>query len=154
MGKKAGLFEEAKRLYVQEGLTLATIAQKIQVSQQSLVKWKAEGEWENWRAKYIKSEDHFSDVLNDLKKKLVLKALEDPAPQNIYALCRIVAVLKPSAAVELKKIEEEEKKKSSPEDMKKALDMTLEEIYGIKKDGEIGRRGDAEKKIEGEKSGE
>jgi transposase len=145
MGKRAALFEEAKRLYVQEGKTLAAIAEQIQVSQQTLVKWKAEGEWESWRAKYIKSEEHFSDVLNELKKKLVLKALEDPAPQNVYALCRIVAVLKPSAAVELRKIEEEEKKKSSPEDMKRALDMTLEELFGIKKDAETAGRGDAAK---------
>jgi hypothetical protein len=134
MGKKAGLFEEAKRLYVQEGKTLVIIATQLQVSQQTLVKWKAEGEWESWRAKYVKSEEHFSDVLNDLKKKLAMRALEDPQAQNIYALCRIIGVLKPSAAIELRRIEEEEKKKASPEELKKALSMALEEIYGIKEE--------------------
>lgn len=60
MGKKAALFEEAKRLYVQEGQTLASVGQKLGVSQQTLVGWKAEGDWEAWRAKFLKSEEHFS----------------------------------------------------------------------------------------------
>lgn len=132
MGKKAALFEEAKRLYVQEGKTLAAIFEQLNVSQQTLVKWKQEGDWETWRMNYIRSEEHLDQVLNELKKKLALKALEDPQPQNIYALCRIVAVLKPAAAVELRKIEEEERKKTTPEEAKKALAQTLEELYGVK----------------------
>lgn len=132
MGKKAALFEEAKRLYVQEGKTLAAISEQLQVSQQSLVKWKQEGEWETWRTQYVRSEEHFDGVLNELKKKLAMKALEDPQPQNIYALCRIVAVLRPSAAVELRKIEEEEKNKASLEKKERTLKETLEEGFGVK----------------------
>lgn len=85
-------------------------------------------------------------MLNELKKKLALRALEDPEPQNIYALCRIVAVLKPSAAVELKKIEEEEKRKKTPDELKKALSLTLEEVYGIKDETENRRNGETEQK--------
>ncbi len=131
MGKEAALYDEAERLYVEDGKTLEEIGNTLQVSTTTLSKWKSKGDWADQRARYLKSERHFKDVLNELKKKLANRALEDPTPQNIYALCRVIAVTRPYIAEELKKIEAEEeqrKKRGLTPDM---IKLIKEEILGV-----------------------
>ncbi|MDY7036744.1 MAG: hypothetical protein SV375_11360, partial [Thermodesulfobacteriota bacterium] len=78
MGKKAALFEEAQRMYVQEGATLEEISRRLDVSVTSLSIWKNEGMWQEARMRYLKSEQHFSGLMEELKSKLVIRALENP----------------------------------------------------------------------------
>ena len=72
--------------------------------------------------------------MEELKYKLAVATLKDPNPQNVYALCRIIAVLKPSAAVELRQLkkEEAEARKKSPEEVQKIIQEVLENYYGVK----------------------
>jgi len=135
MGKMAAYYEEAQRLFVQEGKTLSEIAQILKdVSERTLARWSSEGEWMRKRKEYLRSEEHFSQILQELKYKLAVAALSDPNPQTIYALCRVIAVLKPSAAVELRQLEKEEAegKRKSPEEIQRIIAETLENYYGIK----------------------
>ena len=134
MGKTAVYFEEAQRLYIQEGKTHPEIARQIPVSERTIQRWSKLNDWPEKRKEYLNSQKHFSEILKELQQKLAEAALKDPNPQNIYALCRIIAVVKPSSAVELRNIEKEEteSKKKNPEEMKKIIDETLENYYGIK----------------------
>ena len=133
MGKRAAYYEEAMRLFTQQGKTLAEIAAMLPVSTRSLAKWSTEGNWPKRRMEYLSSEQHFTDILNELKLKLALQAQEDPDPQNIYALCRIVAVLKPAAAVELRRLEKEEKENATltAEEKLARIQEALSSVYGI-----------------------
>lgn len=133
MGKFAALYDEAERLYVQDGKTLEDIKKTLQVSTKTLSQWKKDGEWDEQRKRYLKSERHFKDILHELKHKLAVKALESMNPQDVYALVRVVAASKPYIDVELKKIEEDEKKGMSKEDMKRLAEEILESEYGIKR---------------------
>ena len=135
MGKMAAYYEEARRMFVQEGQTISEIARELKdVSERTLQRWSAEGEWAEKRKEYIIKERKLNDILEELKYKLAIVTLDDPNPQNVYALCRIIAVLKPSAAVELRQIEKEEAeaKKKSPEEVQKIVQETLENYYGVK----------------------
>jgi hypothetical protein len=70
-----------------------------------------------------------------IKLRLAEQLMEtEPDPQLIYALTKGLAVLKPSAAVELKKIEkaEEESKDLSPEEKRDKVREAIEGIYGIR----------------------
>jgi len=131
----AAYYEEARRMFVQEGQTISEIARELKdVSERTLQRWSAEGEWAEKRKEYIIKERKLNDILEELKYKLAIVTLDDPNPQNVYALCRIIAVLKPSAAVELRQIEKEEAeaKKKSPEEVQKIVQETLENYYGVK----------------------
>jgi len=135
LGKMAAYYEEARRMFVQEGQTISEIARELKdVSERTLQRWSAEGEWAEKRKEYIIKERKLNDILEELKYKLAIVTLDDPNPQNVYALCRIIAVLKPSAAVELRQIEKEEAeaKKKSPEEVQKIVQETLENYYGVK----------------------
>jgi len=135
LGKMAAYYEEARRMFVQEGKTISEIARELKdVSERTLQRWSAEGEWAEKRKEYIIKERKLNDILEELKYKLAIVTLDDPNPQNVYALCRIIAVLKPSAAVELRQIEKEEAeaKKKSPEEVQKIVQETLENYYGVK----------------------
>jgi len=136
LAKMAAYYEEAERLFVQEGLSLREIARRLggEVSESTLARWSVGGDWMRKRKEYLRSEEHFAQVLQELKHKLALAALEDPNPQNVYALCRVIAVLKPSAAVELRQLEKEEAegRRKSPEEIQRIIAETLESYYGIK----------------------
>ena len=133
MGKRAAYYEEAMRLFVQQGKSLSEIATALPVSARTLATWSNDGNWSRRRGEYLSSEKHFNTILNELKLKLALKASEDPDPQNIYALCRIVAVLKPSAAVELRQLEKEEKENAAmtAEEKLVRIKEALNTVYGI-----------------------
>jgi hypothetical protein len=140
MVKNAALVEEAKQMYVQEGFTLAKLSSLLKVSKGSLIRWKAEEDWGKARAKYRASERHFVDLMNQIKYKLakrLLDNLNDPQkaadPQAIYSLSTIIRALKPSSAIELKKMEEEKKKEITPEEREDIINEALESIYGIKR---------------------
>ncbi|MDP8255130.1 MAG: hypothetical protein P9M14_05230 [Candidatus Alcyoniella australis] len=137
MGKTAAWYDEAQTLFVREGLSLAEISRQIGVSATTLSKWKAKGDWERLRKRYLESERHFSLMLQELKYKLGKKALETLHIKTIYALAYLIASTKPYAQRELKKIEKEEtdqdKRDLSPEEKQRLLDRILETEYGIKR---------------------
>jgi hypothetical protein len=137
---KAALFEEAERLFVQEGLSLAEIGRRIDVTPVTMSRWKKQGDWDTRRARYLASERHFIDIMHQIKKHLaekVLDDLQDPdadkntIPQSIYALSRMMAAVKPYSAAELKKLEEEEKKELTPVERERIIKETIKDIYGI-----------------------
>lgn len=139
MAKKVRFFEEAQQMYVQEGLTLAEISRRLDVSKTSLSYWKRDGDWGNARTKYLSSERHFADLMNQIKYNLAKKLLEElqdsekaANPQNIYSLATLIRALKPYSAIEIKKMEEERKRELTPEERQQIIDEALESIYGIK----------------------
>ncbi|MDP8256451.1 MAG: hypothetical protein P9M14_11945 [Candidatus Alcyoniella australis] len=133
MGKTAAWYDEAQTLFVREGHSLAEISRRVGVSATTLSKWKAKGDWERLRKRYLASEKHFALGLAELKNKLLNLALadEDPDPQKVYALAKIMAASQPYTNRELKKLEEDEKEKRSPEQLKELLQETLQRYYGI-----------------------
>jgi len=135
MGKLAAYYEEAKRMFVQEGKTLSEISGELtDVSERTIQRWSSENDWPQKRKEFIVNEKKVADILKELQYKLAIAALDDPNPQKVYALCRVIAVLKPPAALELKRLEQEEKdaQKASPEEMEKKIREMIEDIYGIK----------------------
>lgn len=89
--KKAALYEEARRLYVEGGQTLAAIGKALDVSPTSLVAWKKDGDWEADRRNFLVEQGCLRDVLRKIVRKMaeqILKDLEREQfdPQRIHAL--------------------------------------------------------------------
>lgn len=139
MGKKAAYFAQSERMFTEEGQTLTAISNELDISIQTLSKWKKGGEWDRKRARYLASQKHLSSMLGEIELKLAkniqadLEAGNDIDPQRLYALARLHAVRKPAAAIEIKQIEKEEKEGTdlSAAEKKELLDRTLRQIYGI-----------------------
>jgi uncharacterized protein YjcR len=73
MSKFSQLGLEAERLYVQKELTLKEISVLLGVSQQTLVKWKRDGNWEKKRIEYRRNPGTILETL----EKVLLRRLED-----------------------------------------------------------------------------
>jgi len=110
MSKKRALYQIAKVKYVVDGLSIAEIAMEMdgEVSERTLQRWSAEHGWPEKRGQYLATEDSDRELMQQIKRKLILKALETTDPQVIYALARLEAVMKPGAADRLREIEERE----------------------------------------------
>lgn len=139
MAKAAAVREEARRQYVQDGLTLEAIGEQLELARTTLTRWKDEEEWDKHRMKYRQQEHDIDAYVHKIKLRLARMLAEPdkddemPDPQLIYGLARAIAVLKPSAALELRQLEKAERDASAldPEErMQKAVEA-IEGIYGV-----------------------
>ena len=110
MSKKRAYYQIAKLKHVVDGLTIAEIAMELgdEVSERTLYRWCTDHGWEEKRKQFLLAENSDRELMQQLKRKLLVKALETTDPQVIYALARLEAVMKPSAAEKLREIEERE----------------------------------------------
>jgi len=135
MAKAAALVDEATRLYVEEGFSIAEIAGELKgVSQRTLEGWCAKYDWPERRSRRRHQENELDDYVRKIKLRLAGLLMEDEIdPQLIYALRSGLAVLKPSTAVELRKLDQEEKdmQTMSPEEKREKVKEAIEAIYGI-----------------------
>jgi len=129
MSKKRALYQIAKVKFVVDGLSLAEIAMELdgEVSERTLQRWCAEHGWAVKREAFYTSEESDRELMQQIKRKLLMKALETTDPQVIYALARLEAVMKPGAAERLKEIEEREAARE------RAAGLTPETIDEIKR---------------------
>lgn len=89
--KKAALYEEARLLYVEQGLTLAAVGKSLSVSPTTLVAWKKDGDWEADRRASLVERGCLRDVLRKIVRKMAELIFEELQrgqfdPQRIHAL--------------------------------------------------------------------
>lgn len=142
MAKKAELCAEAERLYVQEQLGQAEIAQRLGIAERTVRYWATEGKWGDRREKFAEVTSKTSEKLYHLIQTLTDKAVEkcqageEPSQSQLYFIGKMAPLL-----LKLQSYEE----KSSPvsdqepegEKPKQLSDGTIrrieEEILGIRR---------------------
>jgi len=130
--KKAALYEEARLLYVEQGLTLAAVGQSLKVSPTTLVAWKKDGDWEADRRAFLVERGCLRDVLRKIVRKLAEHVLDELTagrcdPQRVHALRSALSGL----ALEPSRIEAPEVVKDVT-DMAKASGLSDEVVSTIK----------------------
>jgi transposase len=58
----------AEKMYVEDGMTAKAIAEQLDVSEQTLVKWKKDGRWDDKRAEMLASPLIDADALSKINK--------------------------------------------------------------------------------------
>lgn len=124
MAKQAIYYEEARRLFVHEGLSIPIIYERFsgKVARRTLDKWKADGKWDEKKAEVVKVTEDIDKELIDVAKLAIKNVKEVMSPQNLYAMYKAIAALKMYQGV---KVLEEE---MSPKERKVLTGKTLEEI--------------------------
>ncbi len=98
--KKQILAETAANLYIEKFMTLETIAKQLNVSERTLRRWKAEGNWDEKRSEYLKSNTTFQEDLYSFGKKLLDSIMSDMSngkkvePSRLYTVTKIMNMLK------------------------------------------------------------
>lgn len=136
---KRAAYPDAERLYVQDQLTLETIAQKLDVSVRSLQTWKTEGKWDQKRKGFLETSQSWGDELFELARLLTTKnlnAVRDggaPEKEQLGFVVKIAAILDRS-----RKFEQAVTEKDDPEQAKrdklKDLKSRVNEMFGVNLD--------------------
>lgn len=98
--KKQILAESAANLYIEKFMTLENIAKQLNISERTLSRWKAEGNWEEKRFKHIQAKTTFHEDLCDFGKTLLesikvdMENSEKIEPSRMYTLTKIMNMLK------------------------------------------------------------
>lgn len=98
--KKQMLAESAAKLYIEEFMTLETIAKQLNVSERTLQRWKTEGNWNEKRSEYLKSNTTFHEDLYSFGKRLLDSIMTDMSngkkvePSRLYTVTKIINMLK------------------------------------------------------------
>lgn len=118
--KKQLLSETAEKLYIEKFMTLENIAQKLNVNERTLRRWKADDNWDEKRSEYLKSNTTFHEDLYNFGRDL-LKSIktdmdngEKVEAARMYAVTKIISMLKNVKNYEDKRTNE----KSMPETTK------------------------------------
>ena len=98
--KKQILAESASNLYIEKFMTLETIAKQLNVSKRTLQRWKTEGNWNEKRSEYLKSNTTFHEDLYSFGKRLLDSIMSDMSngnkvePSRLYTVTKIINMLK------------------------------------------------------------
>lgn len=127
MAKKAIYYEEAKRLFVNEGVSLDVIVGILgsKVSRKTLFNWKTDGDWDSQRQNYLKSTKDLREELLEIAKLAIKNAKAKATPHNVYAVVRAISALKQYEGVKL--LDEE----TTPKDRANITEKSLKEIHRI-----------------------
>lgn len=141
--KKQLLSETAEKLYIEKFMTLENIAQRLNVNERTLRRWKADDNWDEKRSEYLKSNTTFHEDLYNFGRDL-LKSIktdmdngEKVEPARMYAVTKIISMLKNVKNYEDKRTHE----KSMPETTKQeglsegVIREIEEKILGITHEG-------------------
>lgn len=99
MTKKRKYLESAEKLYMERGLTLAELAERVPVSYATLRKWKRDGDWDLKKQEFDLSRDGFHQELYELGRKFSTEIRKDfdegktVSPARLYALGRIMDIV-------------------------------------------------------------
>lgn len=124
MAKLAIYNDEAKRLFVQEGLSLDAIVGILanKVSRKTLYNWKIAGEWDKKRKDYLEQTRDMYEEIIEIARLTIKEAKANPTPHNIYAMSKAIAALKQYQGV---KVLEDE---TTPKERKGLTEDAVKEI--------------------------
>lgn len=137
--KKHLYFAEAERLYVTDQMTVEEITRHIPVSEKTVRLWKAEGQWDEKRVKFIQERTTVHEELYKLARNLMVSINQDiesgkeVSQSRMYTFVRLLPLLlkikqyEDIILAEKNKSEKDGKKGLSPE----ALDKIEQLIFGL-----------------------
>lgn len=97
MAKKAALYSDAERLYVQDQLTLEAIASKLGCGVRTLTNWKREGNWDEKRKNFLETTQSMHEELYELARLLTTKNLNkvregaEPEKEQLSFVVKVMA---------------------------------------------------------------
>ncbi len=124
MAKLAIYNDEAKRLFVQEGLSPDAIVGILgnKVSRKTLYNWKIAGDWDAKRKEYLEQTKDMYEEIIEIARLTIKEAKANPTPHNIYAMSKAIAALKQYQGV---KVLEDE---TTPKERKGLTEEAVKEI--------------------------
>lgn len=127
--KNAALYEEAKRLYVIEGISLDAIVELLQdkVARKTLYNWKSANNWDEQRKKYVEETADMQKEIREITKIAIREAKANPTPHNIYAVVKALSALKLMS--HLKDIDSDNEK--DKQISKETIDFIQKELLGL-----------------------
>jgi hypothetical protein len=140
--KRGAYYADAERLYVQEQLTLETIAAKLGLSVRSLQTWKTEGEWDRKRKGFQETSASWGEELFELARLLTTKNLNrvkentEPDKDQLGYVVKIAAILDRSRKFEQQVTEPKEDPAQKKAERLKDLRDRVNEMFGVDLDAE------------------
>jgi DNA-binding transcriptional MerR regulator len=140
MAKKNEHYAEAERLYVQEHLGQADIAERLGVSERTVRYWAQEGNWAERRGNFAEATGKTHEKLFKLIQSLTDKAIqsaesgEEPSQSQLYFIAKMAPLL-----LKLQGYEEAATDKAAPAEEKpkglteETIRKIESEILGIKR---------------------
>ncbi len=140
MAKKAEHYSEAERLYVQEHLGQADIAERLGISERTVRSWAQAGNWSDRRGSFAEATGKTHEKLFKLIQSLTDKAIqsaesgEEPSQSQLYFIAKMAPLL-----LKLQVYEEDTTTKSEPAEQKpkglteETIRKIESEILGIRR---------------------
>ncbi|MEG8946613.1 terminase gpP N-terminus-related DNA-binding protein [Rosettibacter firmus] len=128
--KNAALYEEAKRLYVNEGFSIDAIVEllKNHVSRKTLYNWKVANNWDDQRKAYQQENEDLQKEIKEIARIAIKEAKANPTPHNIYAVVKALSALKLMQGIQIIEDGNEEKVKNISKD---TIEFIQKEILGL-----------------------
>jgi len=138
VSKKDVFYNEAEKLYIQDQFTISEIESRLGVCEKTIRTWKAEGNWDEKKRKYLQEKSSFHEELYSFSRTLMKKIQEDwEAGERVdagrlYTLTRILPMITKVKDYEDIKLTKEKNniEKGLTEDLVKNIEK---EILGIEK---------------------
>ncbi len=127
--------DQAARLYIREGLTLAEVSARLEIPARTVESWSSKFDWGSRRKRFLSQDQEIGDLLEKMQLKLarLMTSGEPINPQEVYAYARAISVLNPPASIQLHELEkaEAEGQDLSPEEKVDKVQQAMETFFGV-----------------------
>jgi len=115
MSKLRVFYEEAQRLYVNDGFSLDAIVELLKgnVSRKTLFNWKTDHNWDDKRKKEIETTENFQVELKEIVRMAIDQYKAEPSAHNMFAIAKAISALKTLQGVRSAELPEESGSKST-----------------------------------------
>ena len=140
MTDKTLYLNEAERLYVYELLSMEEVASRLHITSRTVANWKAKGDWEIKKKRFLKSKQAFHEELYEFARKILrdiksdLENGEKVDTGRMYAFTKMLPLITKIKEYEdvATLMKEKDKQKESKGLTKEIIRSIEEDILGMK----------------------
>lgn len=140
MNNKNYLQSEAERLFIYEMYSITGIAQRLNISRNTVIKWKEQNDWSNKKREFLKSKQCFHEEMYEFARKLMrdiqtdIENGEKPDQARLFTFCKLIPMF--TKVKNYEDLTNEHKKEKKPKGLTPELIEQIErEVLGITPNG-------------------
>lgn len=140
MNNKNFLQSEAERLFIYEMYSITGIAKRLNISRNTVIKWKEQNDWSNKKRDFLKSKQCFHEEMYEFARKLMrdiqtdIENGEKPDQARLFTFCKLIPMF--TKVKNYEDLTNEHKKEKKPKGLTPELIEQIErEVLGITPNG-------------------
>ncbi|MFH2074785.1 MAG: hypothetical protein ABIJ57_05485 [Pseudomonadota bacterium] len=117
--------DRAEEMYIEQGMTYEQVAEALKVGLNTVKGWGKKYDWKTRRKEHLDRARTLRENLRKLRYDMVLKAIQNLDPQDVYAVARLIKLMQDLDGKKADGVQKEIRKTLDAAEIKKLREQIL-----------------------------